>query len=273
MRPSLPSRNDEDQADRMKLVIVGGTGRIGAKVVAMLEAHGHHAVPAAPTTGVDTVTGSGLRAALDGAAVVVDVSNAPSCDDAAVLEFFETSTCNVLEAEAAEGVGHHVVLSIVGADRLVDGGYFRAKLVQGRLSARAAIPHSIVRATQCFELLPAIAEQAADGDLVRVPPILIQPLAADDVADVVSRVALGPAIEGGIEVAGPELFLLDELLRFVLRARGDRRHVEPDREARYFGAPVDLRTLVAGPGAMLTDTTFQDWSARLRPTAGRPGRR
>jgi uncharacterized protein YbjT (DUF2867 family) len=243
----------------MKIVVIGGTGLIGSKLVTKLRDHGHEAVPASPDTGVDTVTGEGLAEALEGADVVVDVSNAPAWEDAAVLEFFETSTRNLLDAEAAAGVGHHVALSVVGTDRLPESGYMRAKVAQENLIKGSAIPYSIVHATQFFEFVGRIADSATDGDVVRLPPVLFQPIAADDVAAAVGRVAVGEPLNGTVEIAGPEQFRFDELIRQGLSARHDPRTVVADPEARYFGAVLDERSLVPGEGAQLAETRFADW--------------
>jgi uncharacterized protein YbjT (DUF2867 family) len=246
----------------MKLVVIGGSGLIGSKVVAKLRAEGHEAVPAAPNTGVNTLTGEGLPDALEGASVVVDVANSPSFEDAAVLDFFETSTRNLLDAEAAAGVGHHVALSIVGTDGLPESGYMRAKVAQEKLIEGSAIPFSIVHATQFFEFVGRIADGATDGDTVRLPPVLFQPIAADDVAAAVAKVAVGEPVNGNIEVAGPEQFRFDELVRRALAARDDPRQVVADPEARYFGAKLSERSLVPGEGARLAETRFEDWLAR-----------
>jgi uncharacterized protein YbjT (DUF2867 family) len=250
----------------MKLTIIGGSGLIGSKLVRMLRDLGHQAVPASPDSGVNTITGEGLADALEGAEVVVDVSNLVSPDDAAVLAFFETSTRNLLAAEAAAGVRHHVALSVVGTERLAQSGYFRAKLAQERLIKEASIPYSIVHATQFFEYVQGIANAASDGHIVRLPPVLIQPMAAEDVATAVSRVAVGPPVNGTIEVAGPEQFRLDEFIRRGLSARHDPRQVIGDPRARYAGAEVDDRTLMPGDGARLAPTRFEAWLSR--PTAG-----
>jgi len=246
----------------MKIVIIGGTGLIGSKLVIRLREHGHQAVPASPDTGVNTLTREGLAQALAGAAVVVDVSNSPSFEDSAVLRFFETSTANLLAAEAAAGVGHHVALSVVGTDRLAESGYFRAKLAQEKLIERSSIPYSIVHATQFFEFIKSIADAATDGDTVRLAPVLIQPMAADDVASAVGRVAVGSPVNGIVEVAGPQQFRLDDVVRRVLRARGDPREVVADPHARYYGAALGERTLVPGDGASLGEIRFDDWLGR-----------
>ena len=243
----------------MKIVVIGGSGLIGSKLVTRLDEHGHEAVAASPDSGVNTLTGDGLAEALDGATVVVDVSNSPSFEDAAVLEFFETSTRNLLTAEAAEGVEHHVALSVVGTERLSESGYFRAKITQEKLIRDSSIPYSIVHATQFFEFITSMAAAATDGDTVRLAPVLIQPMAADDVARAVSQVAMGSPVNGIVEVARPEQFRLDELIRRGLTARNDPRKVIADPHARYFGAQLSERTLVPGDDVRLGDTRFEDW--------------
>jgi uncharacterized protein YbjT (DUF2867 family) len=246
----------------MKLVIIGGTGLIGSRLVARLRAAGHDAVPASPNTGVNTMTGEGLAAALQGASVVVDVSNSPSFEDSAVMEFFTTSTRNLLDAAGAAGVAHFVALSVVGTDRLLASGYFRAKAAQEALIRASAIGYSIVHATQFFEFVKNIAAAATDGSTVRVAPVLIQPMAADDVAEIVGAVALGPPANGIIEVAGPEQFRLDELIRLALESSQDRRDVVRDTTSRYFGAVLSERTLVPRDGARLGEIRFRDWLAQ-----------
>jgi uncharacterized protein YbjT (DUF2867 family) len=243
----------------MKIVVVGGTGLIGSKLVAKLVAHGHDAVPASPGTGVNTLTGEGLAEALAGAAVAVDVSNSPSFDDAAVLEFFETSTRSILDEEAAAGVGHHVALSVVGTERLAESGYMRAKIAQEKLIENSSIPHTIVHATQFFEFAARIADEASDGDTVRVPPVLIQPMAADDVAAAICNVALGAPLNNTIEIAGPEPLRFEDFVRRGLRSVGDQRVVVADPGAQYFGARLSEHTLLPGAGAQLGPTTFDDW--------------
>jgi len=243
----------------MKLVVIGGSGLIGSKLVTKLRDHGHEAVPASPDSGVNTLTGEGVAEALRSADVVVDVSNSPSFEDAAVLEFFETSTRNLLDAEAAAGVGHHVALSVVGTDRLPDSGYMRAKISQEKLIQGSSIPYSIVHATQFFEFIGRIADEATDGDTVRLPPVLIQPIASDDVATAVGRVAVGEPLNGIVEVGGPEEFLFDEIVRQGLAARHDPRQVVADPDARYFGTKLGERTLVPDEGAHLAETRFEDW--------------
>jgi uncharacterized protein YbjT (DUF2867 family) len=246
----------------MKIVVIGGTGLIGSRLVAKLVAHGHDAVPASPGTGVNTLTGAGLTEALAGADVVVDVSNSPSFEDTAVLEFFETSTRNILEAEAAAGVGHHVALSVVGTERLAGSGYMRAKTTQEKLIKNSSIPYTIVHATQFFEFAARTADEATDGDTVRVPPVLIQPMAADDVATAICDVALAGPLNNTIEIAGPEPLRFEDFVRQVLRGGGDQRVVVADPQARYFGARLGERTLLPGDGAQLGPTRFGDWLSK-----------
>ncbi|HEY7561671.1 MAG TPA: SDR family oxidoreductase [Gaiellaceae bacterium] len=246
----------------MKIVVIGGTGLVGSKLVARLEEDGHEVVAASPDSGVNTLTGEGLAEVLADAAVVVDVSNSPSSEDEAVLTFFETSTRNLLATEAAAGVGHHVALSVVGTDRLTESGYFRGKIAQETLIEGSPVPYSIVHATQFFEFVTSIADAATDGDIVRLAPVLIQPVAADDVAAAVARTAVGPPVNGIVEVAGPEPFRLDELIRHALEERGDPREVVADPDARYFGARLGERTLVPDGDATLAETRFDDWLGR-----------
>jgi uncharacterized protein YbjT (DUF2867 family) len=243
----------------MKIVVIGGTGLIGAKVVTILREQGHEAVAASPRLGINTLTGEGLAEALDGASVVVDVSNSPSFEDQAVLEFFQTSTRNLLAAEAAAGVGHHVALSVVGTERLAESGYFRAKIAQEKLIQDSPIPYSIVHATQFFEFIPGIADAATDGHTVRLAPAFIQPMAADDVAGAVAKVALGAPVNGIVEIAGPESFRLDDLIRQDLSAHHDPRVVITDPHAQYFGATLHECTLIPGEGALLGEIHFEDW--------------
>jgi uncharacterized protein YbjT (DUF2867 family) len=249
----------------MKVVIIGGSGLIGSKLVARLREHGHEAVPASPDSGVNTLTGEGLADVLAGAAVVVDVSNSPSFEDAAVLEFFETSTANLLAAEAAAGVGHHVALSVVGSDRAPDSGYLRAKIAQEKLIRNSSIPYSIVRATQFFEFLKRIADEATDGNTVRIAPVLFQPIAAEDVAKAVGRVAVSAPVNGIVEIAGPQQFRFDEFIRLGLGARQDPRVVVADPHARYFGTELGERTLVPGADARLGESRFEDWLGKSAP--------
>jgi uncharacterized protein YbjT (DUF2867 family) len=251
----------------MKIVVIGGSGLIGSKLVSKLSEHGHAAVGADLKTGVNTVTGEGLGEVLDGAAVVVDVSNAPAWEDAAVMEFFKTSTGNLLAAEAAAGVAHHVALSVVGTERLQESGYFRAKLAQEKLIAESSIPYSIVHATQFYEFMKRIAADATDGNTVRLPPALIQPMAADDAAGAVGRVSVGAPVNGIVEVAGPEQFRLDELIRGVLTTQNDPRQVVTDPHARYFGVNPSERALLPGADARLAETRFSDWLERQLSTA------
>ena len=247
----------------MKIVVIGGTGLVGSQVVSRLGEHGHEAIAASPNTGVNTLTGEGLPEVLAGANVVVDVSNSPSFEDQAVLEFFERSTGNLLAAEASAGVKHHVALSVVGTERMAEKGYFKAKSVQETIIRGSSIPYSIVHATQFYEFLKSIAALATDGDTVRVPPVLFQPIASEDVAKCVGRTAVGSPLNGIVEVAGPEQFRMDELIRTALAARNDPRSVITDASALYFGDyAVDDSTLVPGDGAVLGDVRFQDWLER-----------
>jgi uncharacterized protein YbjT (DUF2867 family) len=246
----------------MKVVVIGGTGLIGSKVVARLGEHGHQAVAAAPNTGVNTLTGEGLAEALDGADVVVDVSNSPSFEDAPVLEFFETSTRNLLAAEAAAGVGHHVALSVVGTERLQQSGYFRAKSAQEKLIESSSLPYSIVHATQFFEFVRSIADEATVDGTVHLAPVLFQPIASDDVAQAVAKVAVGSPLGGTLEVAGPERVRFDEFFRDVLTGWDDAREVVADPHARYFGAELAERTLVPGDDAVLGEIRYRDWPGR-----------
>jgi uncharacterized protein YbjT (DUF2867 family) len=246
----------------MKIVIIGGSGLIGSKLVALIQERGHQPVPASPKSGVDTLTGEGLADALAGAAVVVDVSNSPSFEDTAVLKFFQTSTANILAAEAAAGVRHHVALSVVGCDRIPESGYLRAKVAQERLIRSSSIPYSIVRATQFFEFVTRIADEAADGKTVRIPPVRFQPIAASDVASAVCRVALSAPLNGIVEIAGPQQYRFDELITLGLAARRDPRVVVADPHARYFGADLGDDMLVPVGDARLGATRFEDWLAR-----------
>jgi uncharacterized protein YbjT (DUF2867 family) len=243
----------------MKLVIIGGTGLIGSKLVAKLRERGHDAVAASPDTGVNSLTGEGLAEALQGASVVVDVSNSPSFEDAAVMEFFTTSTRNLIRAAGAAGVTHYVALSVVGTERLSESGYFRAKIAQEELIKESSIPYSIVHATQFFEFIKNIAAAATEGNTVRLAPVFIQPMAADDVAKAVGRIAVGTPVNGVVEVAGPEQFRLDDLIREGLSARQDLREVVSDPRARYFGAILGARTLMPDDGARLGEVRFQEW--------------
>jgi uncharacterized protein YbjT (DUF2867 family) len=246
----------------MKIVIIGGTGLIGSKLVTRLREHGHEAVPASPDTGVNTLTGEGLAKVVTGAAVVVDVSNSPSFEDAPVLKFFEMSTTNLHAAEETAGVGHHVALSVVGSDRMPDSGYLRAKVAQEKLIRNSSIPYSIVRATQFFEFFKRIADEATVGNTVRIPPVLFQPMAADDVADAVCSVAMGSPLNGIVEVGGPQQFRFDEFIRMGLKALDDPREVVADPHARYFGTELSERMLVPDAGARLGAIRFEDWLHR-----------
>ncbi len=253
----------------MKIVVIGGTGLIGSKLVNKLREHGHEAVAAAPNTGVNTLTGEGLSEALKGASAVVDVSNSPSWEDAEVLKFFETSTRNLLTYEAAAGVGHHVALSVVGSERMLESGYFRAKIAQENLIKGSSIPYSIVRATQFFEFLKGLADISMVGDKVHLPPVLFQPMAADDVASGVGRVAEGQPVNGIVEIGGPEQFRLDELVRRRVATLNDSREVIADPNARYSGAKISERTLVPSNNARLGETRFEIWLTQ--PIAQIPG--
>ena len=243
----------------MKIVVIGGSGLIGKKLVKNLRERGHQAVAASPSTGVNTLTGEGLAEALVGAQVVVDVANAPSWEDKAVLAFFETSSRNLLAAEATAGVGHHVALSIVGSERLPENGYFRAKVAQENLIKASKVPYTILRATQFFEFVGGIANEATNGQTVRVSSAFIQPILSDDVAAALTDVALGAPINGTVEVAGPEQIHLDELIRRFLSATKDTREVITDVNARYFGAVLSDHSLTAGENARIAPTHFEDW--------------
>ena len=243
----------------MKIVVIGGSGLIGSKLVDSLRRDGHEVVAGSPNTGVNSITGEGLAEALAGAAVVVDVANSPSFEDKAVLEFFETSGRNLLAAEATAGVGHHVALSVVGSDRSPESGYLRAKLAQERLIKASGIPYTIVRATQFFEFVGRIAQSSTVGQTVRVSPALMQPISSDDVVAALAEVAVGAPVNGTIEVAGPERIPLDELVGSFLRATKDPREVVSDVHARYFGTELNDRSLTAGDGARIAATRYQDW--------------
>jgi uncharacterized protein YbjT (DUF2867 family) len=246
----------------VKVVVIGGTGLIGSKLVTKLEEHGHEAVPAAPSTGVNTLTGEGLAEVLDGASVVVDVSNSPSFADGPVMEFFRTSTTNLLEHSEKAGVGHYVALSVVGTDRLSESGYFRAKIAQEELIRTSGRPYSIVHATQFFEFVTGIADLSTVEGKVLLPPVLFQPMASDDVAAGVGRVAAGEPLNGIREIGGPEQFRLDELVRKSLAAKGDPREVVTDEQALYSGARIGERTLLPGPDAQLGEITLEKWLAQ-----------
>jgi uncharacterized protein YbjT (DUF2867 family) len=250
----------------MKIVVIGGTGLIGSKVVKRLREFGHEAIGASPDSGVNTITGAGLQEVLKGASVVVDVSNSPSFADEAVMTFFETSTRNLLAAESKAGVRHHVALSVVGTDRLPNSGYLRAKLAQEKLIEASSIPYSIVHATQFFEFVKRIADDATEGDVVRLPPVLIQPIAAAEVSAAVADVAVGAPLNTIIEVAGPEQLRFDVLIQRDLGARKDPRKVVLDPHARYFGTELKERSLVAGSGALLGKIHFEDWLSQPAPS-------
>ncbi|MFC4015346.1 SDR family oxidoreductase [Nonomuraea purpurea] len=243
----------------MKIVIIGGTGLIGSKLVAKLSERGHEAVAAAPKTGVNTLTGEGLADALAGASAVVDVSNSPSFESQAALEFFQTSTGNLLAAEAAAGVGHHVALSVVGTERLISNGYFRAKIAQEKLIEGSSIPYSIVHATQFFEFVRGIADDATDGGVVRMAPVRFQPIAGDDVAEALAGVVLGAPLNGRVEVGGPDQVRMDTFFREALAVWDDPREVVTDPHARYFGSELEERSLVPGDDARLGRTRYSDW--------------
>ncbi len=247
----------------MRIVVIGGTGLIGSKLVNNLRQRGHDVVAASPNSGVNTITGEGLAEALAGAQVVVDVANSPSFEDRAELEFFETSGRNLLAAEAAARVRHHVALSIVGADRVPDSGYLRAKLAQERLIKASRIPYTIVRSTQFFEFMGGIAKDATTGQTVRLSPALLQPIASDDVAAALADVTVGPPANGTIEIAGPERLGLAELVRRFLSATKDARQVVADVHARYFGAELNDQSLTPGDSPRVGGTRFADWLSRL----------
>jgi uncharacterized protein YbjT (DUF2867 family) len=246
----------------MKIVVIGGSGLIGSKLVNILRERGHDALVASPSTGVNSITREGLAEAMDGADVVVDVANAPSWEDQAVLDFFETSSRNLLAAEAAAGVRHHVALSIVGTDRLPDNGYFRAKVAQENLIKAAGIPYTLLRATQFFEFVGGIVQSFTVGDAIFASPALIQPIASDDVVAALADVVLAAPVNGTVEVAGPEALPIDELVRRFLRATQDNRKVVPDVNARYFGSVLDDQSLTAGKNARLGAIRFEDWLAQ-----------
>jgi uncharacterized protein YbjT (DUF2867 family) len=243
----------------MKIVVLGGSGLIGSKLVTKLREKGHEAIAASPKSGVNSLTGEGLAEALKGASVVVDVTNSPSWEDAAVMTFFETSTRNLLAYGAAAGVKHHVALSVVGTERLLASGFFRAKMAQENLIKASSIPYTIIRATQFFEFVKGIADMSTEGNKVRLSTAFIQPMAADDVASAVGRIATGAPVNGTVEIGGPEKFRLDELVRQGLAAHKDPREVVADPKARYSGVELSERTLVPGDDARLGETRFADW--------------
>jgi uncharacterized protein YbjT (DUF2867 family) len=262
----MPEMKDEKRRakeENMKIVVIGGTGLIGTKLVDRLRRKGHEVVAASPSSGVNTVTGEGLAAALAGAQVVADVTNSPSFEDEAVLEFFQASGRSLVSAEASAGVGHHVALSVVGTDRLPGSGYFRAKMAQEDLIRASAIPYTIVRATQFFEFLGAIAQSGAVGQTVRLSPALVQPIAADDVADALTAAALGNPVNGIVEIAGPERVGLHEIVGRFLGAAHDPRVVVPDVHAHYFGVELNDHSLVPGDAPHLGATRLEDWLNRL----------
>jgi len=246
----------------MKIVVIGGTGLIGTKVVKNLLDQGHDVVAASPSKGINSVTGEGLANALVGARVVVDVANAPSWEDKAVLEFFETSGRNLLAAEAAAGVGHHVALSVVGTDRLLASGYFRAKMAQENLIKASPIPYTIVRATQFFEFVDGIAQFATEGETVRLPAAMMQPIVSDDVAAAMAEAALAEPLNGTIDLAGPERIRMDDLVRKFLSAKGDSRKVVTDPRALYYGISVNDQSLTPGESPRLGTSRFSDWLSR-----------
>ena len=253
----------------MKIVVIGGTGLIGSKLVNILRERGHDALAAAPSTGVNSITREGLAQAMDDADIVVDVANAPSWEDQAVLDFFETSSRHLLAAEAAAGVRHHVALSIVGSERLPENGYFRAKVAQENLIKASGIPYTILRATQFFEFVGGIAQAATVGEEICLSPALIQPMASDDVAAALAEVTLATPVNGTVEVAGPEAMPLDELVRRFLRVTQDTRKVVPDVHARYFGSELDDQSLTPGKNPRLGAIRFEDWLGQSTAKAGR----
>jgi len=255
----------------MKIAVIGGTGLIGSRLVKKLRENGQEVIAASPDSGVNSITGEGLADALKGASVVVDVTNSPSWEDAAVLKFFETSTRNLLSYGADAGAGHHVALSVVGTDRLLESGFFRAKLAQENLIKASSIPYSIVRATQFFEFVEKIADISTEGNQVRMPPVLFQPMAADDVADALGRIAMGSPVRSTVEIAGPEPFRMDELVRRELAARKDPREVITDPQARYYGIQVSERTLLPSDGARLGETRFDEWLGQATKQGAKRG--
>jgi uncharacterized protein YbjT (DUF2867 family) len=250
----------------MKVVVIGGSGLIGSRLVRRIREHGHPVVAASPASGVDTLTGEGLASALSGTEVVVDVTNSPSFESAAALEFFTTSTRNQLAAEAQAGVTHHVALSVVGTQRLSESGYFRAKVAQEEMIKESSIPYSILHVTQFFEFIRSIADSATEGDTVRVPPVLVQPIAAEDVAEALCRVVLASPVNGTLEVGGPQRFRLDELIEDTLRASNDPRTVIADSRALYFGVELGERTLLPDGDARIASTAFHQWQSHTVST-------
>jgi uncharacterized protein YbjT (DUF2867 family) len=252
----------------MKIVVIGGSGLIGSKLVSRLRQQGHEVVAASPSTGVNTMTGEGLEQAVAGAQVAVDVANSPSFEDEAVLAFFQTSGRNLLAAEVAAGVGHHVALSVVGADRLADSGYLRAKLAQERLIEGSGVPYTILRSTQFFEFLGGIAQAGTVGQTIHLSPALFQPIASDDVVAVLADIAVGAPVNDTIEVAGPERLPLDDVVRRYLSANGDAREVVADVRARYFGTLLDDRSLNPGDSPRIGSIRFEEWLRRSMPRKG-----
>jgi uncharacterized protein YbjT (DUF2867 family) len=251
----------------MKIVVIGGSGLIGTKLVNKLRQLEHEVVGASPSAGVNSITGEGLPEAFAGAQAVVDVTNSPSWEDKAVMEFFETSTRNLLAAEVAAGVKHHVALSVVGTERLLQSGFFRAKMAQENLIKASKFPYTIVRSTQFFEFVNGIAQSATDGQTVRLSPALVQPIVSDDVADALAEVTLGPPVNGTVEIAGPERLRLDELVRLFLNAKQDTRQVVADVNARYFGVELNDQSLTPGDNPRIAPTRFEDWLSRSIPRA------
>ena len=251
----------------MKIVVIGGSGLIGSKLVPKLREQGHEAVAASPNSGVNSITGEGLAEALKGASVVVDVTNSPSWEDAAVMTFFETSTRNLVAYGAAAGVKHHVALSVVGTERMLASGFFRAKMAQENLIKASSIPYTIIRATQFFEFVKGITDFSTEGNKVRQPTALMQPMAAGDVADAVGRIATGSPVNGTVEIGGPEKFRLDELVRQYLAANKDPREVVADPKARYYGVDISEKTLLPGDGAQLGETRFENWLTQFAAKA------
>lgn len=250
----------------MKIVVIGGTGLIGSKLVPLLRRRGQEVLAASPDTGVNTLTGEGLSGALTGAQVVVDVANSPSFEDTAVMSFFETAGRNLLAAERAAGVRHHVALSVVGSDRLPDSGYLRAKVTQENLIKASSIPYTILRSAQFFEFVGRIADEATEGDMVHVPDAMIQPIASDDVVSVLAEIALGPPANDTLEVGGPERFRFDALIGHALNVKHDKRRVKPDRHARYFGTELGEDSLVPSGNARIGRTRFDTWLSHSHPT-------
>jgi len=264
---AMNNNTSHSQGGALKIVVIGGSGLIGSRLVTNLRLLGHNVFAASPSAGVNTVTGEGLAKALEGAQVVVDVANSPSFEDGPVMEFFQKSGRNLLAAEAAAGVKHHVALSVVGTERLLASGYFRAKLEQERLIKASPVPFTIVRATQFFEFVKVIAHGGAVGDSVRLPPAMMQPIFSDDVAALLAGITVGAPANGTIEIAGPDRIPQDELIREFFRATGDTRPVITDPGAIYFGVKIDDRSLTPGAGARLGPTRFKDWLGRLAKAA------